>query len=227
MDLSDLKPYEEAFNRFKNQLNEQVSLAIEVLRTLIDRRSDVSSCSSKSSRIAQIKGPSTTHSTPNNLSGYASRSLQDERLQKMEKAASLKTQLSFHAEQSKLRERRAALEEEEQRLKMQCEIAALEASIEATKATDGIEQGCPTRGPREGSEWPARVFRNDQYYQLNCYVIYGELTFREICIYCLLSFKLILLYHNAHCFTSHFPYCYVHILSTQSCSCFKSQSVSQ
>ena len=97
---------------------------------------------------------------------------------------------------------------------------------------DYLKQGCPTRGPRatcdprEGSQWPARVFRNDQYYQLNCYVIYGELTFKEICIYCLLSFKLILLYHNALCFTSHFPYCYVHILSTQSCSCFKSQSVS-
>ena len=56
LDLSDLKPYEEEFNCFENQLNEQVSLAIEVLRTLIDCRSDVSSCSSKSNRIAQVKG---------------------------------------------------------------------------------------------------------------------------------------------------------------------------
>ena len=114
LDFSDLKPYEEEFNRFENQRNEQVSLAIEVLRTLIDRRSDVSSCSSKSNRRAQIKGPSTTHSTPSNLSGYASRSRQDKRLQKMEKVAALKTQLSCHAKQSKLRERRATLEEEEQ-----------------------------------------------------------------------------------------------------------------
>ena len=60
-------------------------------------------------------------------------------MQKIEKVAALKTQLWFHAEQSTSRERRAALEEEEQRLKILCEIAALEESIEAIKATDSLE----------------------------------------------------------------------------------------
>ena len=41
-------------------------------------------------------------------------------------------------------------------------------------------QGCPTCGPRKGFEWPAGLFRNYQYYQLNCYVIYCELSFREM-----------------------------------------------
>ena len=43
-----------------------------------------------------------------------------------------------------------------------------------------LAQGCPTRGPRKGFEWPARAFWNDQSYQLNCYVVYGKLAFREI-----------------------------------------------
>jgi len=33
-----------------------------------------------------------------------------------------------------------------------------------------VKQGCPTRGPREGSEWPARFFSEmtyNLYYQLN------------------------------------------------------------
>ena len=33
-----------------------------------------------------------------------------------------------------------------------------------------------------GHMWPAGRFRNYQYYQLNCYLIYGELTFREIIV---------------------------------------------
>ena len=43
-----------------------------------------------------------------------------------------------------------------------------------------LYQGCPTRGPRKSFEWSARVFQNDQSYQLNCFIIYGELAFREI-----------------------------------------------
>ena len=50
------------------------------------------------------------------------------------------------------------------------------------KQSQWLDQGCSTRGPRKGFEWPAGLFRNYQYYQLNCYVIYGELTFREIVI---------------------------------------------
>ena len=43
--------------------------------------------------------------------------------------------------------------------------------------------------------WPAGLFQNYQYNQFNCYIIYGELTFREIVIQCLFSCKLILLHH--------------------------------
>ena len=74
-----------------------------------------------------------------------------------------------------------------------------------------LNQGCPTRGPRKGFEWPARVFQNDQSYQLNCYVIHGELAFREIGINfvdCFLSnwfyftTMQIVLHHISHIVTS-------------------------
>ena len=55
-----------------------------------------------------------------------------DRIIKLEKAAALKTQLSFHAAQNKLREKRAALDEEEERLKIKCKIATLKASVEVS-----------------------------------------------------------------------------------------------
>ena len=32
---------------------------------------------------------------------------------------------------------------------------------------NNLRQGCPTRGPRKGFEWPVGLFRNYQYYQLS------------------------------------------------------------
>ena len=55
----------------------------------------------------------------------------------------------------------------------------LQNRINAGVSTHGPRATC---GPRKGFEWPAGLFRNYRYYQLNCYVIYGELTFREIVI---------------------------------------------
>ena len=58
--------------------------------------------------------------------------------------------------------------------------SSLLAWLTCLKSANCLHQECPTRGPRKGFEWPAGLFRNYQYYQLNCFVIYGELTFREI-----------------------------------------------
>ena len=68
-----------------------------------------------------------------------SRSLQQDRSLKLEKAAALKAQLSYHEAQAKVKEKRLSLEQEEQQLNLECQIAGLEASAQVLKLAESVK----------------------------------------------------------------------------------------
>ena len=58
---------------------------------------------------------------------------------KLEKAAALRAQLSYHEAQAKMKEKRLSLEQEEQRLNRECQIAGLEASALVLKLAESVK----------------------------------------------------------------------------------------
>ena len=58
---------------------------------------------------------------------------------KLEKAAALKAQLSYHEVQAKVKEKTLSLEQEEQQLNLECQIAGLEASAQVLKLAESVK----------------------------------------------------------------------------------------
>jgi len=121
----------------ESKLYELTSRAKETLQDMIERRSTISSlCLSNLHQSVKSKSPSVSHAGSIKSSSVESNSLHYENVLKLQKAATLKKELSYHNAQSKLKEKRAALEMEEERLRKECELAALEASLEVSKAAE-------------------------------------------------------------------------------------------
>ena len=127
--------YEQELDNLETLLKEHVGRAKEAMQSLIDRRNEVTSlCLSKLSKQVGSKKSFVASSTSSSRDG---KSLENERWLKIEKAAALRAQLSYHEAQTKIREKRVTLEQEEQRLDLECQIAGLEASAEVLKVGAG------------------------------------------------------------------------------------------
>ena len=74
-------------------------------------------------------------------SKHESEMLRMKRVQKLEQGAALKTQLAFHKAQQDFKQRRAALDDAEQRFRLEREIAVLEASVKASRVAEERESG--------------------------------------------------------------------------------------
>ena len=139
---ANFKVYADRFEALESEQKECIAKARETLQTFIrlnDRRSECSSSSHSERRQAAISSKDAcSASVPTGKSSKAS--LHEEHLLKVEKVAELKTQLSFHAAQAKLKEKRASLEEEERRLALECQIVTLEAGVKVSVEAEQMEE---------------------------------------------------------------------------------------
>ena len=144
---ANFKVYADRFEALESEQKECIAKARETLQTFIrlnDRRSECSSSfhserrqdtiSSKDACSASVRTGKSSKASNSN------RSIHEERLLKVVKVAELKTQLSFHAAQAKLKEKRASLEEEERRLALECQIATLESGVKASVEAEQMEE---------------------------------------------------------------------------------------
>ena len=139
MDPNDLSFYTSEYEKLDEELSAQSPKVKELLRTIShsDGSSSSSFCGSKRSAKSVLADTVCTGLS----SKHESEMLRMKRVQKLEQAAALKTQLAFHKAQQDFKQRRAALDDAEQRFRLEREIAVLEASVKASRVAEERESG--------------------------------------------------------------------------------------
>ena len=136
---AEMVSYYKENKELERELIEGTAEYKKVIRSLNrEQRSDVSSvCLSRAYREMGPKSQAEENASQVSCStSNRSGSLQQDRLLKLEKAAALRAQLSYHEAQAKMKEKRLSLEQEEQRLNLECQIAGLEASAQVLKLAE-------------------------------------------------------------------------------------------
>ena len=139
MDSNDLSFYTSEYEKLDEELSAQSPKVKELLRTIShsDGSSSSSFCGSKRNAKSVLVDTVCTGLS----SKHESEMLRMKRVQKLEQAAASKTQLAFHKAQQDFKQKRAALDDAEQRFRLEREIAVLEASVKASREAEERKSG--------------------------------------------------------------------------------------